>query len=113
MPKRSSICLITMLASVSAVKGADDSVYFSLRNRMGLLRYCQDHGLLDEQVAVNATQRLAQVIKGLPAAADPVKGDALEDAGSVGKWGQTGMSVEQRASTFGLSLKDQCTEWSE
>jgi hypothetical protein len=108
------VAALTLAAvEASPAMGGDDSVYLSLRNRIGLLHYCQEQGLLDEKAAADSQDRLAQVIKALPPASDAARGDALEQAGMAGKWGQTGMPAEQQAQTFGLSLKDQCSEWSE
>ncbi|MBD9524227.1 hypothetical protein IB262_30530 [Ensifer sp. ENS02] len=104
--------MIFFVTEMGPAIAVDQSVYLSLRNRIGLLRYCHDKGLLQEDAVEDAERRLTEVINGLPAADDVSQGDASEQAGIAGKWGQTGVAAEQRASMFGLTLKDQCAEWS-
>lgn len=91
----------------------DASVHHAMRNRIGLLAYCQQAGLLTAAETGAATARIQRAIGTLPAANKTSGGDEAEAKGRRGQWGSRGMPIETRAAAFSLSVKAYCAELAE
>ena len=109
------VSALAALLSLGAANGVaaqqDDSVYLSMRNTIGLLRYCQAQGFLDAAIAEAKSANIKTVIASLPAPANPAEGDEREKAGEAGKWGSRQTDAAEHAKMFDMTLEAQCQEW--
>jgi hypothetical protein len=92
-------------------------VYEMARNKIGLLRYCRDQGLVDSVSADEALNRQAIRLQTLASLAGPYNqaaGDAAEKRGEAGVYGSgSRVPIDKMARTFGETLEGLCKEWVE
>jgi hypothetical protein len=113
---RGRILVVTSAMAMSATTAmSDDSVHLAMSNRIGLIAYCLEQGLLADDVARAATQRVARARDLMPegSRAAPEAARKREAAGREGRWGARGMAIETFAPTLGLTLAQFCAEQAE
>jgi hypothetical protein len=94
-----------------------DLVYETARNKVGLLRYCKQQGLLDPGVADEAIEGAQQGVSVVTAFRETLvskrAGDLAQKNGEAGLWGAMRSPMEQMAKSFVLTPAELCREWAE
>jgi len=106
------LCIAWSSAAPAQQQGGDLR-YETIRNKVGLLRYCRDKGLLDAATTDKAIRQAQGELKPLPAPADKGRGDAAERAGQAGLFGVTRRDVATFATLMGTTPAELCQGWSE
>jgi hypothetical protein len=92
-----------------------DVIYELARNKVGLLRYCKQQGLLDTQIADEAIEGAQGGASAVTYFRDtPVSqqdGDRAEKNGEAGLWGASRIPMERVAQSFVRSPIELCKEW--
>ena len=96
---------------------ARDLHYEMARNKVGLLRYCKQQGLLDAKVADEAIEGANGGVTAITAFREtPVSrrdGDLAEKNGEAGLWGASHSPMEQMAQSFVRTPREMCKQWAE
>jgi hypothetical protein len=116
----SMTALAASLTAISAHAQQSDTrnpVYEIARNKIGLLRYCRDKGLVDRtsaDEALSTEERSLQVLSSLAGPYNQAAGDEAEKRGETGIYGAgSQMPIANMAKTFDTTPEGLCKEWVE
>lgn len=90
-----------------------DFVYEAVRNKIGLIRYCRNNGLLDP---ATADQAIMAVVRNIDTSYTVPRdqGDRAQKAGEEGFWGASRTrDIASVAKLFRTTPTDLCQEWAE
>jgi hypothetical protein len=107
-----SLCVGSTSAAVAQQPGGEGD-YETLRNRLGLLRYCRDKGLINGATSDRAITKVQSELRLTRAPTDKGRGDAAEKAGHSGLFGSTRRDVVTFATAMGTTPAELCKGWSE
>jgi hypothetical protein len=107
-----SLCIGSTSAAVAQQPGGDVD-YETLRNRLGLLKYCRDKGLINGATIDKGIKQVQNELRLMRAPADKGRGDAAEKAGQIGQFGSTRRDVVTFATAIGTTPAEMCKGWSE
>ncbi len=108
----------TFAAAQHAQQNPDrDLTYEMARNKVGLLRYCKQQGLLDAKLADEAIEGAQGGVSVVTAFRDtPVSqqdGDRAEKNGEAGLWGASRRPMEKMAESFVKTPAALCKDWAD
>lgn len=109
-----AFAIAATLAAGSAI-AADNSVYLSMRNKIGLLAWCQGKGHIGAGEAAAAAAKVKKAVDYIGGDAKNGKeaGDAAETAGKAGQYGSMKTPVEKFATMMDSTPLAQCKEWAQ
>jgi hypothetical protein len=94
-----------------------DVLYETARNKVGLLRYCKQQGLLDAKIADEAIEGAEEGVSAIAAFREtPVSqrnGDLAEKNGEAGLWGAWRSPMEQMAASLVRTPRELCIIWAD
>ena len=110
------LCLLSSHETAAQQLSDTGVVYEAARNKIGLIRYCRNVGLLDPAVADQAVIAVETGLLALPSSDGSAReeGDRAQRAGEDGFW-ETGRrrDIASIATLFHTTPADLCQEWAE
>ena len=111
-----TLCILPLHNTMAQQFGESDVVYEAARNKIGLIRYCRNIGLLDPAIADLAVTAVETGLRGLPStdAVAREQGDRAQQAGEDGFW-EAGRrrDIAGVAKLFRTTPADLCQEWAD
>src|ERR1700730_4094824 len=99
--------------SALAQQEAPEIVSETLRNKIGLWKYCRDKGLLEAATTDKAIKQAQGELKLLPPPANKARADATGEAGQVGQFGVTRRDMTVFATLMATTPAELCKGWTE
>jgi hypothetical protein len=108
------LCILPSHKTMAQQFSASGMVYEAARNKIGLIRYCRNNGLLDPAIADQAVAAVETGLSELPPgdASAREQGDRAQRAGEDGFW-EAGRrrDIASVAKLFRTTPADLCREW--
>jgi hypothetical protein len=111
-----TLCILASRQAMAQQFSESDVVYEAARNKIGLIRYCRNNGLLDPAIATQAVAAVETGLRKLPPgnALSREQGDRAQRAGEAGFW-EAGRrrDIGSVAKLFRTTPADLCQEWAD